>query len=183
MIGSTSSTPCGQRHIPRGTSRLTGKPVKSGLGGKAYAFSEMSDDMTPPREFNAPSGHAPPGATGYDGCEGASTHLRIKKTAAGNHIAHHFLVIQQVSGTDKLDNVQWPPGAENPAGKLTKVIRDTAPLLHMLQSGPFCPGALRPLREVSFPKNESGRNIFHALLQITRCLLRLGRAALHPNSS
>ena len=183
VIGSMSSTPCGQRHISQWPSTLTGKPEKSDLSRKANAFSEMINHMTPLREFYVPSEHASPRTTGFDGCGSASAHLRKKQPAAGDHAAHHFLVIQQVLGNTKLDNVHWPPGAENSAGGLAKVTRDMAPLLHMVQSGPFCPGALRPLRNVSFRKNESGRNIFYLLLQITRWLPRLGRAALRPNSS
>ena len=63
---------------------------------------------------------------------------------AENYLVRHFLRIQQALGGGDLGHAHRPPGAGNPADRLTKVRMDAAPLLRLLKSGGFRSGQLRP---------------------------------------
>ena len=86
---------------------------------------------------------------GLEDGESLSNHLRTKKMVTEKYLARHFLRAQQSREDKGLDNVCWFPGAESPADGATKVKSETLPMLTLLESGEFRPGALRPLRGVS----------------------------------
>ena len=48
-----------------------------------------------------------------------------------------------------LGNVYWLPGLGNPAHGLTETKSDMGPLLRLLESGTYNPGALRPKQDVA----------------------------------
>ena len=69
--------------------------------------------------------------------------------AAEKYLVRHFLSTWQALRGGELDNACWAPGAKNPADGLTKVRSDMASLLRLLESGPFDPGSLGPLKRVA----------------------------------
>ena len=144
LIGIMSSSLTGPCHVLQWTSKFTRKPVKSSLGGEAYAFSEMIDHVALLREF--PFVVFGPSTLGLEYCGNLSTRPRGEATITEKCLARHFSGIQQVLRTGELDNISWLPGTGNPGGGLTEVKIEMVPLLRMLQSGAFCPGAIRPMR-------------------------------------
>ena len=87
---------------------------------------------------------------GLEDCESLFTHLRTKKVAAEKFLARHFLAVRQAVALQELGNAYWIPGSGNPADALTKLKSDLVPLLRLLESRPYTPGALRPLRGAAF---------------------------------
>lgn len=57
--------------------------LKIHLGGRVYAFSEMVDRISAPREFYAPFANLATGVIGPGGCESPFNDLPNKRTAAG----------------------------------------------------------------------------------------------------
>ena len=150
IIGIISSNLCGPCHIIQWTSRFTRKTVKSSLGGEIYAFSEMLDHMSMPREFYGHFAGLFPGLVGLEDCESLFTHLKKCKMIAEKFLVRHFLSNRQAIEEQELGDVYWIPGKENPADGLTKLRSEPAPLLRLLESGSYNPGMLRPLKEVTF---------------------------------
>ena len=146
-MSSTLNGPC---HILQWASKFTRKLVKSSLGGEVYAFSEMLDHMTLLQGFYAPFAKVSPGMVGMVDCESLSTHLKNRKMITEKYLVRRFLSIQQFLEEEELDNVFWLPGVGNPADSLTKIKSEMGPILTLLESGCFHPGALRPLRGVAW---------------------------------
>ena len=86
----------------------------------------------------------------------------------------HSLGNQSLLGNRELENAHWLTGPENPADGPTKVKSDTVPLLLSLQSGSLCPGALRPLRGVTFKEKGNGRRTYIFIVVALFCLFRSG---------
>ena len=61
------------------------------------------------------------------------------------YLVRHFLSIQQFLDEGELENVYWIPGVENPADGLTKLRSEMGPIMTLLETGRFQPGALHPL--------------------------------------
>ena len=58
----------------------------------------------------------------------------------------YLLSIQQLLEDGELENVNWPPGVENPADGLTKLRSEMGPIMTLLGTCRFQPGILRPLK-------------------------------------
>ena len=137
VIGLTSPNPCGPCHLIQLTSKFTRKLAKSSLGGEVYAFSEMVDHMSMPREFYGHFTDLYSGMAGMEDCESLFTHLKKNKLVAGKFLVRRFLAIQQAIELQESDNVYWIPGKENPAGGLTKLRSEILPLLRLIERGPI----------------------------------------------
>ena len=109
----------------------------------------MLDHMALLRECYSPFAKIAPSSAGFEDCESLFTHLKNRKMIAEKYLVRHFLSIQQFLEDGELDNVYWLPGLENPADSLTKVRCEMVPILTLLETGKFQPGALRPLRGVA----------------------------------
>ena len=160
----TSSTLRCPRHMPKRTSEFTRKSADSSLGGEVYGISEMVDHMSPPREFYEPFADSTPGMAGIEDCGSLFTHLGTNKTVAEGYLAQRSLGSQQSLDINELRTASWLPGTDNPADGLTEANSDTTPLLRLLESGTFRPGALRPLRRAS--SREGGGARFGFFLRV-----------------
>ena len=60
------------------------------------------------------------------------------------YLARQFLSFQQTVQRGDFRNTYRVPVTESPAGGLTDISSDMAPLLRLLGSGKFSPGLLRP---------------------------------------
>ena len=107
-----------------------------------YAFSEMDDHLSLPRELYEPF-------VDNESRENSFTHLRRRQPITGEYSARHSQGARQALGGNELPKVYCLSDTENPAGGLTKEKSGTAPLLCAPQSGAFRPDALRPLRGAS----------------------------------
>ena len=87
---------------------------------------------------------------GLGDCESLLTYLKTRKMIAEGNLARHVLSTQQGLEAGDLDNAYWLPGADKPAGGLTKMRSGAVPLLRLLESGCPRPGSLRPLKEVAW---------------------------------
>ena len=67
----------------------------------------MIDHMALLREFYAPFSRIPPGKVGVEDCESLFTHVKNRKTIAGQYLARHFLPIQQFIEDGELGNANW----------------------------------------------------------------------------
>ena len=76
VIGLTSSTLKGPRHILRQTSTFTRKMVKSSLSGEVYALSETVDHTLLLEDFYGPFAGRTQGMVGPEDCESLFTHLK-----------------------------------------------------------------------------------------------------------
>ena len=150
VIGLMSSTLTGPCHVFRWTSKFFGGTAKSSLGGEVHALSDMVHHTSLLRDFYGSFEGLDPGTMASEDCESHFTHLKTKKVIAEENSARHFLRILRALEKGGLDNTYWAPGAENPADGLTNVRRDTVPRLRLLESGPFNPGSLRPLKGAAF---------------------------------
>ena len=110
----------------------------------------MLDPMSMLREFYGNFADLYLGTVGLEDCESLFAHLKNKKAGAGKFSVRHFLAIQQAIELEKSGNVYWIPCLDNPSNGLTKMKSDPVPLLRLLESGPYNPGTLRPLRGVAF---------------------------------
>ena len=113
------------------------------------ACSEMLGHMSMIREFVAHFDGLIPGIAGSEGCEGLFTNPKTEKVATEEFSFQHVLAFQQALVLMGLANVYWPPGLGSRNDGLTKTKSDVAPLLHLLESGTYSPGALRPLQGVA----------------------------------
>ena len=123
VIGLTSSSLTGPRHVLQWTPNVAGKLVESSPGGEVYALSEMVRHMSPLRDFYAPFERLGTGIMGMEDCE-----QRAQRVATGKHPVRRLLRIQQALEQAELDNVYWLPVVENPADGLPKVCSDVVPL-------------------------------------------------------
>ena len=70
--------------------------------------------------------------------------------AAGKYLARHNLPIQQSIEDGELENAYWLPGVENPANGFANIKSEMGPILSLLETGRFQPGALRPSKGLAF---------------------------------
>ena len=82
-----------------------------------YAFGEMADHVSMPREFYAHFMDLCPGVVGLEGCEWLFAHLKNKKIISAKFSVRNVSAIQQAAGTWELDNVYWLP---EPSGRLNE---------------------------------------------------------------
>ena len=138
VFGLVSSTLRGPRHLLQWTPRLSERLVKCSSGKEVYTSGEMSDHVA----------HADlsPGMVGVEACASLFAHLRKKEAITEKYLAIHFAGIRRASDSGEPGNVPLFQDPQNPAGGLTEVESDMAPLLLMPQFGLYCPGALWPLR-------------------------------------
>ena len=97
-IGLSSSGLKGARHIIQRTCRSSRKLVGGGLGGEAYALSEMVDIASLWREFSEPLVDMSSGAIGSEDRGSLFEHLHNQKSVAEGYRVRHFLGIQLTSG-------------------------------------------------------------------------------------
>ena len=88
VVGLMSSTLSGAYRILQWASKFNRKLVKTGLGGKAYAFSEMVDHVALLRDFPALFTDMSPGAV----CLALPQNRTI---IAGKFLARHFPGLRQ----------------------------------------------------------------------------------------
>ena len=106
----------------------------------------MVDHAALIRDFPEPSEGLELARVGWEHCGSLATHLNSEEMITGKYLARRFLSSQRLSHQEESGNISLMPGAENPAGGLTKVRSDAAPLLCILESGRFRPGIPRPLK-------------------------------------
>ena len=133
----------GRQNVPVSWS----KAAWEGRGG-ACLQRDGIEQMLPPREFFANFTDVPPAMGGLGDGESLFTNLKGKKAAPGRFLVRRLLAIQQTLVSQELDNAYWLPGLGNPADGKTQTKSNVAPLLHLLESGAYNPGALRPLQSV-----------------------------------
>ena len=90
VIGLMSPSPSGPCHILQRTSKFTRRLVKSSLGGRVYALSEMVGDITLLREFYPPFLDISPGMVGMETWESPFTHLKTKMVTE-EYLVRHLL--------------------------------------------------------------------------------------------
>ena len=90
-----------------------------------------------------------PCVAGLEVCEKLLAQFETTRTLTEEFPVRHFLRIRRTLDGGGPGNGNRSPGPEYPAGGLTKVKSDTAPLLRLLQSESPRPGARRPLRGVA----------------------------------
>ena len=150
LIALMSSTLTGPVRIPQWASRFTRKRVKSSLGGKIFAVSEMWGHMDMIREFYTALGRKKLAPYELIGCESPLSHLRTGRLGAEKSLTRHFRSILGALASGDLGNIAWGPGTDNPADGVTKATSDHGPLLQMLESGTYRPGRSEQLKGVSF---------------------------------
>ena len=123
--------------------------MRSSLGGKVYALSEMVDHMLVLRDFYGPFEGVDPGVAGLGGCGSPFPHPKTQKMIAEEYPVRHFSSIQQALEGGGTENAYWQPGTENPEDGLTEVRSDMNTPLRVLESGRFYLGQLRPLKGVA----------------------------------
>ena len=106
----------------------------------------MVDHAALIRDFPEPSEGLELARAGWEHCDSLVTHTRAEEMITGKYLARRFLSTQRVPHLGESGSISSMPGAENPAGGLTKVRSDVAPLLRILESGRFRPGIPRPLK-------------------------------------
>ena len=85
-----SPTIKGPSYIVQWTSKFTRNLDTSGLSGKVYAFSDMVDRMSLPREFYEPYVDSQVGAVGFEDCESLCAQLKRQETQAEEFSARQF---------------------------------------------------------------------------------------------
>ena len=117
--------------------------------GEVYAFSEMVDHLSLPREPYGPFVDMSPGAAGIESRENSFTRPRGRRPITEEYSARHSQGARQALGGNELPNVYCLSDTENPAGGLAKEKSGTAPLVRTPQSEAFRPDAPRPLHGAS----------------------------------
>ena len=91
VIGLTSSSLTGPRHVLQSTSRFIRKVAMSSAGGSVYALCEMVGLMSLLRDFFAPLEGLEPGTAGLEDCGSLFTLLKTGKKITEKYLARHFL--------------------------------------------------------------------------------------------
>ena len=158
VIGITSSTVNGPRHILQWPSKFTRNLAKGSLGGEVNPCSETIDRAPPLREFHAPVADSSPGAIRMEDCGSPFTDLKKQKTITEEYLARQPLGIQQSSGNWKLSSARRPPGLGDPADGLIEVKGDVAPPPRLW--GPLRGISSKEREEIQFPCAPSAFPVF-----------------------
>ena len=146
LMSTSLTAPC---RILQYTSKFTGTLVGRNLGGEVYAQGEMVDHIPLLPDIYAPFEGLAPGMVGVEACRKLRTDLKTTRASAKKYLVSHFLSIRRALEQGRLGNVNRLPGTRNPAGGLTEVRSDMAPLSRIPGSGRFNSRSLRPLEGVS----------------------------------
>ena len=114
------------------------------MGGKVCVLSGMVDHAALIRVFYEPFEALSPGMVGLEDCKIQRTHLKPRRTITEKYLARHVLRNKQALEQGESDNICRLPGVGNPAGGLTKVRTDMAPLFHLPESGKSSPDPYVP---------------------------------------
>ena len=150
VIGLVSSTLWAPCHILRRPYNFAAKLAKRSFWGSGVCLRRNNWPRVLLCDFFARFANLSPKTAGLEDCERLLTHLRNKKAIAEMYVARHLLGIRKDLDNGKPGNVSWSPAPELPADGLTRVGSAVAPFSRLPQSGPFRPGAPRPLRGVVF---------------------------------